>query len=286
MILDYFNKRKRIVILSNFNHNKTTMWQWAKKQKKLTLSCLAAAILILNYVPVVLASCNVELQSCSTNYGVNEVLFGSGGGDTSSSHYQARTSLGEVGIGQNTSTNYVTRQGFNTYRTPYLEFTVNAASSPDIGVLTPGTPKTDTATFSVRDYLSSGYLIITASSSPTNDTYQMTTPSSPETIATMTSSNHEFGINLKANTGGCGAGLSNFGVDPSQSPDSSFSFGQAATGYDTACQFKYANGDTIASSTKSSGETDYTISYVFLANNLTPGGTYTLNQILVATATY
>jgi len=48
----------------------------------------------------------------------------------------------------------------------------------------------------------------------------------------------------------------------------------------------YQKGDTIARATKSSGETDFTISYIFNTTNVTPGGTYTVNQVLVATSTF
>jgi hypothetical protein len=91
----------------------------------------------------------------------------------------------------------------------------------------------------------------------------------------------QFGINLVANTA-----PTTFGANPSQAPDASFSFGQAAAGYDTPNYFKYVTGDTIAYSNKSSGETDYTISYLFNVSNATPGGQYTLHHVLVATSTF
>jgi hypothetical protein len=69
-------------------------------------------------------------------------------------------------------------------------------------------------------------------------------------------------------------------------PSSTYSFGAAATGYNTPCQFKYVNGDTVAQSTKSSGETDYTISYIFNISATTPGGVYTMQHVLVATSTF
>jgi hypothetical protein len=53
-------------------------------------------------------------------------------------------------------------------------------------------------------------------------------------------------------------------------------------GYNTCGLFKYVKGDTIASSSKSSGETDYTISYIFNISPTTPGGTYSMNHVLVA----
>ena len=107
-------------------------------------------------------------------------------------------------------------------------------------------------------------------------------------LTTATASNNtteQFGMNLVANTTICGA-PANFGSSPQQIPSPTFGFGQAASGYNTCGLFQYNNGDTIAQSTKSSGETDYTISYIFNVTPVTPGGTYTFYQVLVATSTF
>lgn len=228
-------------------------------------------------------ACDSSLQSCSSNYGVNEVFFGSGGGTGfSSSNYQAQVSVGETGVGNSTSANYQTHAGFNTAREPYIELDVNTANIT-LPVLTVAAPQTTTATFSVKSYLSSGYIVTSASPPPTNSSYTMNALSSP---TTSSPGSEQFGINLVANNS-CGGGLpASLGADKVQIPDSTFSFGGPASGYDTACNFKYVQDGTIASSASSSGETDYTISYLFNVSNLTPGGTYSFNQVLVATATY
>lgn len=79
---------------------------------------------------------------------------------------------------------------------------------------------------------------------------------------------------------------SNVGANPVQVPDASFSFGAAATGYNTANQYKYVKGDTIAYSPKSSSITQYTISYMFNAVARTAAGQYIMNHDLVAVGTY
>jgi hypothetical protein len=76
------------------------------------------------------------------------------------------------------------------------------------------------------------------------------------------------------------------GASPVQVPSAAYSFGTAASGYGTPNSYKYTNGDIIATAPKSSGETDYTISYIMNISNATPGGTYTTAQTLVATATF
>lgn len=88
-------------------------------------------------------------------------------------------------------------------------------------------------------------------------------------------------MNLKQNTI-----LGGFGFGVSQLPDTTFGFGQASAGYNTADQFSYADGAQIASSASSSGVTCYFPSYVFAISNLTPAGQYAFNQSIVVTSTY
>lgn len=221
-------------------------------------------------------------QYSSTNYKANEILFGSGGGLANSSNYQAQQSLGSLGVGKYSSTNYQNYPGPITPETPYLQFIVNT-SSLDVGNLSASAPTTGIATFSVKTYLANSYIVQTQSPGPKNGTHTLQNLSTPTTSSFGT---EQFGINLVKNNG-CGASLPvNFGSDPVQVPDNTFSFGTAAANYNVACNFTYNNGDTIAQSNSSSGETDYTISYLFNISSVTPGGTYTMTQNLVATSTF
>jgi len=234
---------------------------------------LAATLILLLLIPVAAQGA----QSNSANYQVNEVFFGAGGSldNVCSTTYCAKQSVGETGVGNTKGTAYQAQAGFNTDRTPYIQFVVNT-SSINLGVVSPGTPATGNATFKVKTYLAGGYVVVNASPPPTNNSYTIATPT-----GSYSSGTEQFGINLVANTS-----PTTFGAAPVQVPGSTYSFGVAATGYNTSNSYKYANGDTIASSPSSSGETDYTISYLFNVTNITPGGTYTMNHILVATSTY
>ena len=217
-------------------------------------------------------------QSSSANYQVNEVQFGSGSVlHACSATYCAKQSAGDLGVGNASSPHYQVQAGFNTDRVPSLTFAVTVASN-NLGGMTAGTPVTAEGTFSVKSYLTDGYVVINASDPPTNGTYTMTALTTP-TI--FNSANEQFGINLVANTS-----PATFGANPVQVPDASFSSGAAAAGYNTANQYKYVKGDVIAQTTKSSGQTDYTISYLFNVNASTPGGTYSFNHVLVATSTF
>jgi hypothetical protein len=217
-------------------------------------------------------------QSSSSNYQVNEVFFGAGGAlHSCSTNYCAKLSAGETAVGSTSSSNYKAQAGFNTNRTPYLQFIVNGTTT-DVGVLSTGSTTTTTSTFSVKNYLSTGYSVVTVSNPPKNNAYTLHNLASP---TAATPGTEQFGINLKANTSPI-----NFGANPAQIPSSAFSFGTAASGYNTANLYKYVPGDTIASSSSSSGETDFTISYIYNISNLTVGGYYTFNNVLVATATF
>lgn len=219
----------------------------------------------------------VMAQTSSSNYKIEESHFGTGGQlDANSGAYNSQQST-ENGSGNTSSTNYQANGGFNTTDAPFLEMVVTS-SSVDLGVLSPSSTSTTTSTFYVRAYLASGYSIVMASDPPTYGTHQIT-PLSSQTASSA--GTEQFGVNLRANTSPAA-----FGADPSQSPDSSFSYGYAAPGYDTANVYKYVKNDVIAKSDKSSGRTDYTISYIFNISALSTAGSYIFNQDLVALATY
>lgn len=244
---------------------------------------------------VVHAVCDPNFQSCSMTYGVSETQFGSGSQSGACSYpnnpsglYCADMSAGDLGVGNTTngSSGHQAQagSGSTTNRNAYLEFLVTS-SSTDLGVLSVGSTKTAEAAFSVKTYLAGGYIVTTESDPPTGTapvSHQLATPSTP---TASTPGTEQFGMNLVNNTTGCGA-PANFGADPVQKPDNTFSFGTVASGYNTCGLFKYAKGDTVAQSTKSSGETDYKASYIFNISNITPDGQYTFHQVLVATSTF
>jgi hypothetical protein len=232
------------------------------------------------------------LQAQSSTYGVDEAFFGNGGElNACSTTYCTKQAAGDLAVGNSASASYQTQAGgLVTDRIPSLELIVNNPNA-DIGILTTTTTHVTSATFSVKSYLAGGYVVQTSSPGPKNGSYTMQGLSSPTGSSI---GNEQFGINLKANScpgaapalpakGGC---TGSFGANPSQAPDSTFSFGFSAPGYDTADQYKYVDGDIIAKSDTSSGETDYTVSYLYNISNVTPGGTYVLDQSIVATSTF
>lgn len=252
-----------------------------KQIRGLKYICALSVLLVLAMTPAVHASsCATDpnQQSCSSKYGVSETFFGTGGQyhACSTGQYCSDQTAGETAVGNTQGSAYQAQAGFNTNRQPSLTFIV-PSQNINVGVLTTGATKTATAIFSVYSYLTSGYIVQVFGAPPTNSGHQLAPLT---TAAASNSSAEQFGINLVANT------TPAVGANPGQAPDATFGFGTAASGYNTANQFQYNSGDTIAKSLKSSGTTNYTISYIFNISPLTPGGTYTTSQTLVATSTF
>lgn len=245
---------------------------------------VATLTLLLSMTAVPLAEAaecatNPDQQTCSATYGVSESFFGSGGVDTcptiGGNEYCARQTAGELTVGNTKGNQFQAQAGFNTDRDPYVEMSVTkfAVNLGDVSTTSTGF---DTAEFTVKCYLSSGYVVQVHGPGPTNVGHEIT----PMAGAASSQGTEQFGMNLVANA------TPALGANPSQDPDGTFSFGAAATGYDTADSFRYVDGDTVASSTQSSGFTDYTISYIMNISDVTPGGTYMTNQSLVVTGTF
>src|ERR1700729_3951161 len=83
---------------------------------------IASALLVLMMPAVALAGG----QSSSPDYQVNEVFFGSGGElNACSSNFCSKQSAGETAVGNTSSPNFQAQAGFNTDRTPYIQFDVS-----------------------------------------------------------------------------------------------------------------------------------------------------------------
>jgi hypothetical protein len=225
-------------------------------------------------------------QYSSNNYQANEVFFGSGGDNNqSSANYNASVSAGALGVGRYNSANYQAFSGFLTPGEPFLELGIDS-STVDMGVVDPGTTDTGAGLFHVRAYVNSGYTVQTLSQPPsyTSGGHTHTLAAMPAAAASAVGT-EQFGINLVHNTSPV-----NFGSDPSPQPNGTFADGLAAPGYDTANQFKYVVGGTIAQTPAGTntgwGLTNYTISYIANASIITPAGRYEMVQDLVAVASY
>lgn len=242
-----------------------------------TLSYLLFVI-VMSYTPI-----NTAFAANSSSYSIQEDFLGSGGViDSSSPNYQSQDSIGAVGVGDSESpgvpsSGTQTQSGYTTTSDPSLNFIVNTPSV-SLGNLSTGAPATATGSFSVLNYTSYGYSVQIIGSAPSNGVHALDNLTSQTASSVGT---EQFGINLVANTSPV-----TFGSDPVQQPSNSFSYGVAATGYNTANVYKYVNGQTIATATRSSGKTDFTISYLANISIATPNGSYSGNQTLVCVGTY
>lgn len=259
------------------------MW----KNKKLFRTSVAASIAVLLF-PVITYG-----QAASPNYRLEESYFGSGGEvDASSTNFRARQSTGSLGTGAVSSTNFDSTPGDNTSSDPFLEAAV-MVSNIDLGNLSPTTTSFAAAqggdcncTFYVRAYMSSGYTVVTASPTLTSENGDTVDAKSTQGAPSSNPNVEEFGINLVANTA-----PGSFGSNPANIPDNTFADGQAATGYQTPNQYKYAQGDIIArgpatNGNQGVGQTNYTISYIAKIANLTEAGNYTMRHDLIVVPTF
>lgn len=216
----------------------------------------------------------------SPNYGVDEVFFGSGGvNDANSANYNARASLGDLGVGNSASAAFQAYGGFTTTTDPFIELYV-PNTNIDLGYIEPTQATTTSATFRVRAWLADGYAVQNGSDGPTNTSggHQLANLTTQNTSSIGT---EQFGINLVANTS-----PNNVGSNPAQLPDASFSNGQVNSNYATTNQYRYNKSDVIAFSNESTSITEYTISYLYNISEATPAGVYVLRHSIVATGTY
>lgn len=232
-----------------------------KFRRELATLGVSLAALLLWLGPVVWA------QSTSPNYKVNEYFFGTGGNlSANSTNYQAKESAGEMTVGNSSSANYQFNAGFNTSDTPLLELAVNGGTY-DMGTLNASITGTAVASFTVRNYLSSGYVVVLNGIAPTSAD-GLHTLTAMSTATTSSPGTEQFGVNLVANTNPV------IGSNPGQVPNSTFSFGTPTASYSTPNNFKFVDGDTIAMSSKSSGQTNYALSMIANVTRTTPDGQY------------
>lgn len=211
----------------------------------------------------------------SNSYRFEESTVGGGGLiQSNSANFQSGVSLGDTAIGNSASENFQMESGSRTTNDPTLSFSVNSGAA-NFGDFSPSVPATTTSTFSVSNYTSYGYVVQITGDTPTNGSHVLPamTTSGPSQAGV-----EQFGINLVANTE-----PTSVGANPQHGL---FASGDPAPNYGTANSYRYVSGETIALASKSSGVTNYTISYLANVGSLTPGGQYKANQVIICTGTY
>jgi hypothetical protein len=211
----------------------------------------------------------------SNNYKLDESSIGTSNPiGQQSSNFKLNSATGDIGVGNSASSNFQINAGSKTSADPVLSFSVNSTLT-NFGVFSASSPTVATTSFSVMDYTSYGYTVQLVGSPPSNGAHTI----APLTTAAQSQfGTEQFGVNLVANTS-----PSSIGSNPD---NGAFGFGSVDDNYNTPNYYRYVSGDTIAKSAKSSGVTNYTISYLVNVAGLTPGGKYTTNQTLIVLGTY
>lgn len=211
----------------------------------------------------------------STNYKLDESSIGTSSPlGQSSSNFNLSSGVGDIGVGNASSSNFQINAGSKTNADPVLAFSVTSTAA-NFGVFSPTLASTSTATFSVLDYTSYGYTVQIVGKAPSNGAH---TIAALNTAASSQTGTEQFGINLVANTSPTSVGAN---------PDNgSFGFGSVSANYNTPNSYRYVSGDTIARADKSSGVTNYTLTYLVNVAGLTPGGQYKSNQTLIVLGSY
>jgi hypothetical protein len=231
--------------------------------------------LIVTYCSVFNIANAYAVDSKSSTYTLSESNIDTNNSvESNSSSYKSSSATGDLVVGDTTSSGYQIQTGSQTTNDPALSFSI-ASGNINFGSFTPSAATVTTATFSVSNYTSYGYVVQIFGNAPSNGGHTITAMSSTDSSKNGV---EQFGINLVANTSPVSVG-----ANPN---NGNFGYGLAAAGYNTSNQYRYISGETIASAPKSSGLTIYTISYLINVTGLTPGGQYTSNQTLIITGTY
>lgn len=212
----------------------------------------------------------------SSNYQFVETSLGGNGlTTTKSTTYQSQFSSGIIGVGTSSDSTLQVKAGNETTNDPALSFSI-LSNNISFGNFSPTSTVTANSSFQVSDYTSYGYTVQVFGTPPTNSSGYKISPMS--TTAAPQVGVEQYGLNLVANTIPV-----SFGANPNYGQ---FGSGTVATNYNTANEFRFVSGDTIANSGVSSGVTIYTLSYIVDVSSITPGGEYTASQNIICTGTY
>jgi hypothetical protein len=263
-----------------------------RRHKTIRIKSTAIIIAVVFLVALGLTNYTVFAQSSSETYSVDEVFFGTGGEvDLNSENFSGQGSAGSLGVGEASSENFRAQAGFLTPSEPFLEMVVTSDGvefgniEVDEAMVMDARGGDCNCSFTVRTYFSSDYYVLTMSDPPTSENNDIFAAKTVLGAPSTNDSVEEFGLNLVANP------VIGVGANPANVPDNNYADGVAASGYSTPEQFKYEKGDIVArspgdSTAEAVGQTNFTISYMIKASNITPAGYYVMNHDLVVVPTY
>jgi hypothetical protein len=235
------------------------------QNKKLTV-----CIFLLTCFFIFSFSANAEMTSSS--YRITSDVIGSFGSKESSSSFELGDTGGELGTGTSSSLNFNLSAGFwaAVGDDPLLIVNISDATA-DLGTLNHALAKYDTGAFNIASTAQGGY-VVQFSGTPLSFESNTIDPLAGGGVSDP--GTEQFGFNLVYNT------TPTVGIDPAGG------YGQASTGYNTQNSFKFSSGDTIAESSRPTGETDYTVSFIGNVNVSSEAGEYQSNLTIMATGRY
>lgn len=228
-------------------------------------------------------------SAASAGYRFDESVIGGGGliQSNSASYATNGVVLGDTAVGESNSANFSFGAGNKTTPDPTLAFGI-LDGNVTFQDFTASRTSVAEATFRVMNYTSYGYSVQVSGPTPSNQGHSIAAldPRDPPQTGV-----EQFGINLVANAStptrdSVGKNIDYTAGDVPYSNGPFGKNGHYGADYGTTGEFKYADGDQIAYGSSSSGQTDYTISYVMNVSGSTPGGIYRAAQTLICTGTF
>jgi len=147
-----------------------------------------------------------------------------------------------------------------------------ASATVALGTLSTSATGTGTTGITVATNAQTGYNLTYSGATLTSGANTLTALSTPTASAVNTK---QFGLNLVSNSSpAVGAAVSGTGT------------GAATAGYNTANQFKFLTGDTIASASAPTNSNTYTASYIANINGSTAAGLYSTVLTYIITANF
>lgn len=213
----------------------------------------------------------------SSNYTIYADVFSVGGLETgSSANYKIQDTLGEALILSATSTSdsYGAKAGFREmYPDQYLTVTI-ANTSINFGILNEALARSSSHTIVIDTNAINGFTTTVTGNTLTSGSYTINAIGAGATASNP--GTEQFGINLVANSSpSVGADLS--GTSPA---------GLVASTYNTADNFAFNSGDTIATASTDINETTFTVSYIANISSATEAGNYSTTLTYATTANF
>lgn len=238
------------------------------KRGILSLCLLVALVLGVTIAPGVSQAAVLR----SSNYTLSEARFSGGmSARGCSTNFCARTSLGELTVGETESANYRASFAPEEPEMPLLQV-ITELGDKNFGVLDPLKTSMATTKVMIRNHLTEGYTVHLTGEVPNNGSHSLHASELAEESKPGT---ELFGVNMAAND------EMKLGANPTYNPAENSLLAKITGNYNQAGKFAYRPEAIMADNRSGSGQTDYTLSMVINVSNMTPKGEYATSLSVV-----